>query len=364
YDAAQASCLDWPIGQRSSGYGSITLYFEGLFALEPNPIYTVRVDEDEPVRLGEVAPRFLQRCEPMFAKTDLVYAKHRVIVNITDERKDQMRFMIVQGMIVTTPDPQDGIPFNATEQFSNATSTAPGSLSNLNTGSGSDGSKPSLLSQIISSVISLLLFIAICCCCWRCFCKGRSLPRLPRPKARPQPSGFDNNNNNNNRNNSKAQKTGNNNNGNDSTPLPLWRNNRANATRSSLNTTTTTNTNNSNPAPPPYSPTALNRELTTPSRARLAPTPVPAPTPAPVKPLTTLSPLTSSPSPISPPAAAATTGELRRTRSLEAHNPISANTNNSGNSKPTNNHHMGVDSGHHPMRAQSPGWQDSSEALD
>ncbi|KAG9019973.1 hypothetical protein FS842_007702 [Serendipita sp. 407] len=252
----QASCLDWPIGKKSYGQGTITLYFEGvsiylysLFMDDTNPIYTVRVDEDEPVRLGDVAPRFLQRCDPLFSKTNMVYAKHRVIFNVTNERPNDVRDVVFQGMIVTTPDPQDGIAFNSTEQFSNSTSTAPGGMTTTTTSSNSSsGSKPSLLSQIIGTIIGFIFWIAVGVFCYRKCCKGSSTPRIPRPRpqqpqeapplahaeqfTRPAPKTLKS---------PKAKAKANAKE--EDIPLPLFRNSRAVGTRSSLNTTDTTNTN-------------------------------------------------------------------------------------------------------------------------
>ncbi|KAG8778467.1 hypothetical protein FRC20_001097 [Serendipita sp. 405] len=372
---------------------------------DTNPIYTVRVDEDEPVRLGDVAPRFLQRCDPLFSKTNMVYAKHRVIFNVTNERPNDVRDVVFQGMIVTTPDPQDGIAFNSTEQFSNSTSTAPGGMTTTTTSSNSSsGSKPSLLSQIIGTIIGFIFWIAVGVFCYRKCCKGNSTPRIPRPRPQPQPQPqlplahaeqYTR----------PAPKTlkspkvakAKANAKEEDIPLPLFRNSRAVGTRSSLNTTDTTNTNtntntNSIVGPPPYSP------MTHPEVANANANPTAQPTPSPfgsssflwaTSPLnpttnpttnTTTTTTTNNNKPVSPPAPAVTRTssitrrELRRPRSIErgntttttSPNPLSNVYGSNATGNPTSSLSTPTNSlaTPNPTRAQSPAWQDSSEALD
>ncbi|KAG8847790.1 hypothetical protein FRB91_011416 [Serendipita sp. 411] len=384
----QASCLDWPIGKKSYGQGTITLYFEGvsiylysLFMDDTNPIYTVRVDEDEPVRLGDVAPRFLQRCDPLFSKTNMVYAKHRVIFNVTNERPNDVRDVVFQGMIVTTPDPQDGIAFNSTEQFSNSTSTAPGGTTTTTTNSNSStGSKPSLLSQIIGTIIGFIFWIAVGIFCYRKCCKGNSTPRIPRPRPQPQPQPqpqevpplahaeqFT-------RPAPKTLKSSKAKAKEEDIPLPLFRNSRAIGTRSSLNTTDTNTNTNSIIGPPPYSP------MTHPEVANANGNPVAQPSPfgsssflwatSPLNPTTTTTtttnPTTTTNKPVSPPAPAVTRTssltrrELRRPRSIERGNT----TTTTAAAMTASNPMSSTTPNPNPTRVQSPAWQDSSEALD
>ncbi|KAG8850025.1 hypothetical protein FRB91_009414 [Serendipita sp. 411] len=374
---------------------------------DTNPIYTVRVDEDEPVRLGDVAPRFLQRCDPMFSKTNMVYAKHRVIFNVTNERPNDVRDVVFQGMIVTTPDPQDGIAFNSTEQFSNSTSTAPGgtTTTTTNSNSSSSGSKPSLLSQIIGTIIGFIFWIAVGIFCYRKCCKGNSTPRIPRPRpqqpqqpqqqqapplahaeqfTRPAPKTLKSLK-------AKAKaKDG-------DIPLPLFRNSRAVGTRSSLNTTdTNTNTNtNSIVGPPPYSPTTHPEVANANANANPVAQPLSSPfgsssflwATSPLNPTTNPTTTTTNTNkPVSPPAPAVTRTssitrrELSRPRSIERGNTTTTTT---SNANPLSNVYGSNATGNptsslsttpnglatatptpNPTRAQSPAWQDSSEALD
>ncbi|KAG8753154.1 hypothetical protein FRC14_006366 [Serendipita sp. 396] len=135
-DWPAAECLSWPLAQWSSVSGTITLYFEGvavyvygLFDDSRNPIYTLGVDEDTPTRLGNIAPTSDARCDPLYSKAGMVWSKHRIIFNLTDERPDDVRDLSFQGFIVTVPDPEDGLTFNTTVPYS----SDPGNGSTLST---------------------------------------------------------------------------------------------------------------------------------------------------------------------------------------------------------------------------------------
>ncbi|KAG8789225.1 hypothetical protein FRC19_007486 [Serendipita sp. 401] len=360
-----AGCLSWPIGQWRTTPGTITLYFEGvavyaygLFDDSTNPIYTLKVDEDTPTSLGTIAPTYANRCDPLYSKTEMVYSKHRVIFNLTDERPYDVGNLSFQGFIVTVPDPGDGITFNTTVPYSNLTSTASGPATTTSSTTSSSSSSSSNLEATIkkiSSIVGTIIFcLVVACCAWGCLsgclsgCCSGSGGRRVSPKRR----------------NFAA-----------SQPLPLqerW----GNANDTALQS----------PPPPPYEPPTRTAPDTTSPFSLWGPTsPAPTPTPftpppvapAPVfSPLTPFSPNKARSSLFSGTSTTPSEGKISREFSLSGssskplapmdtkdshtsvYNPDIPTPANKPNNTTTTNPAA------KPGRPQSPAWQDSSEALD
>ncbi|KAG8847399.1 hypothetical protein FRB91_011812 [Serendipita sp. 411] len=363
-----AGCLSWPIGQWTTTPGTITLYFEGvavyaygLFDDSTNPIYTLKVDEDIPTKLGTIAPTSDTRCDPLYSKAGMVWSKHRIILNLTNERPSDVGDLSFQGFIVTVPDPGDGITFDTTVPYSNLTSTAPAPVITTSSTSSSSNNNHSNTTKISSIVGTIIFCLIAACCAWGCLrgcgcCGGTTRRRVsPRPFIGNQ-------------------------------PFPLQR--RASA-----------NDNTFQPPPPPYEPTARTAPsgpspfspLSPFSPAPSMPTPAPF-TPPPVAPMPYIPP---APAPIFSPRAPppqfephnagpsvipghSTTsawGEQHQASSLSGsssrpfapsdtkasytpvhspNSPVPANNTTSTTTNPTEK----------AVRPQSPVWQDSSEALD
>ncbi|KAG8808398.1 hypothetical protein FRC19_005921 [Serendipita sp. 401] len=356
-------CLSWPQGQWTNIPGTITLYFEGvavyaygLFDDLTNPIYTLRVDEDTPTRLGTIAPTSDIRCDPLYSKTQMVWSKHRVIFNLTNERPKDVKDFAFQGFIVTVPDPGDGITFNTTVPYSNLTSTAPGPSTTSSTSNSSTNNSTNVIKilSIVGGIIFCLIAACYAWCCTRGCCRGSGRQRVsPRPFI-----------------------------GNQAFPLQRWRN---------------ANDNAFQPPPPPYEPAIR----TTPNRPSFplpppfATTP-PMPTPIhfipPVPPMPYIPP-GSAPifSPMAPPppfeyhrarpsliSGSSTTSALserRRASSVSGSSsrplaPINTNASHTPVYNPTfsrsanNSTATSVNPVARAARLQSSTWQDSSEALD
>ncbi|KAG8753234.1 hypothetical protein FRC14_006304 [Serendipita sp. 396] len=357
-------CLSWPQGQWTNIPGTITLYFEGvavyaygLFDDLTNPIYMLRVDEDTPTRLGTIAPTSDIRCDPLYSKTQMVWSKHRVIFNLTNERPKDVKDLAFQGFIVTVPDPGDGITFNTNVPYSNLTSTAPGPSTTSSTSNSSINNSTNVIKilSIVGGIIFCLIAACYAWCCTRGCCSGSGTRRVsPRPFI-----------------------------GNQSFPLQRWRN---------------ANDNAFQPPPPPYEPairTTPNRPSPFPPPPPFAPTP-PMPTPIyfipPVPPMPYIPP-GSAPifSPMAPPppfeyhrprtslisgsSSTSALSERRRASSVSGSSsrplaPINTNAShtpvyNPTSSRPANNSiATSVNPVARAARLQSPPWQDSSEALD
>ncbi|KAG8753233.1 hypothetical protein FRC14_006302 [Serendipita sp. 396] len=179
-ESPSAGCLPWPSGQSTTVHGTITLYFEGVsvfvygfFNDSTNPIYTIKVDEDVPIRPGAASPSNSQRCEPLFSKTRMAYSKHRVIFNLTNERPSDVKDLSFQGIIVTVPDSGDGTVFNTTVPYSNLTSTAPGQATNTSSASNTIPSSDSDAHTIKTSTIVVIVIVIVVALCLVCFCGGR-----------------------------------------------------------------------------------------------------------------------------------------------------------------------------------------------
>ncbi|CCA68917.1 hypothetical protein PIIN_02777 [Serendipita indica DSM 11827] len=120
-------CLNFPIGQWSKVPGTITLKFSGvavfaygLFDDDTNPIYTIQVDDESPVRLGDYTST---NCE-LFSKTGLRAGNHTIIFRLTGERPGDVKDLSFQGFIVTVPDVGDDVTQTSNNTPSRKSNTA------------------------------------------------------------------------------------------------------------------------------------------------------------------------------------------------------------------------------------------------
>ncbi|KAG8796675.1 hypothetical protein FRC19_007489 [Serendipita sp. 401] len=155
----------WPSGRWAAAAPStITLYFEGVdlytfvvFDGPTNPIYTIQIDEEPPVRLGDDPIPSSKKCDPVFSKMGMTYSKHRAILTLTKERPYDVTDLRFQGFVAKVPDPWENVAFNSTAPYSN--STSPGDSSSSVTLSSK------LIQIIVWSSIGVVALLLVTCCC-------------------------------------------------------------------------------------------------------------------------------------------------------------------------------------------------------
>jgi hypothetical protein len=75
------------------------VYAYGLFDDSTNPIYTLQVDDADPVELGSAINPDPQSCDPIYSKTGLTADNHTITFRMTDARPSDVKDLSFQGFM-------------------------------------------------------------------------------------------------------------------------------------------------------------------------------------------------------------------------------------------------------------------------
>ncbi|PVF96164.1 hypothetical protein CPB86DRAFT_787319 [Serendipita vermifera] len=139
----------------------VAVYAYGQFDDDVEPIYTLQVDDDDPVRLGEVSQNPDQMCDPLYAKLDLEMGEHTIKLTLTNERPDDVRDLAFNGFIVTVPDIGDDVSslVHGSSSQTGAVTTTSGSYHSTQTPTSGSGHR-SVPSWVCSALFGVAIFIA------------------------------------------------------------------------------------------------------------------------------------------------------------------------------------------------------------
>jgi hypothetical protein len=75
------------------------VYAYGAFDDNTEPIYTIKLDHEDLVTLGEVTRPDSNACVPIYAKEDLEMGEHTFTLTLTNERPDDVNDLSFNGFM-------------------------------------------------------------------------------------------------------------------------------------------------------------------------------------------------------------------------------------------------------------------------
>jgi hypothetical protein len=77
----------------------VAVYAYGAFDDDTEPIYTIKLDDEDLVTLGQVTGPDSNTCVPLYAKSGLEMGDHTITLTLTNERPIDVRDLSFNGFM-------------------------------------------------------------------------------------------------------------------------------------------------------------------------------------------------------------------------------------------------------------------------